>query len=404
LALVLCRTSRAFLPLGRRLLYRAPFASIPLMVTLKVTWDRAIALYDVLSRNNGVVGRIVRSLHGLEIWCRRLAIVAAPKGAHAFDLRSQSSKVFAWQASIVAACPALRAVSVEIQSTSEATAMHRALGPSMASLEDIKLSASSLLEAELALRVLANLYRAGCRLNTVELSSLDCTVSRKAIEEQSVQLKHPFENMILRVRPQAQYLKPFAAFFSAQVGVLRKLDLFVPAKVSQADLLHLFKIAGTSLMDLKLSSAWRDHVSRQYAGYGLGFDGPVFPAEAAKLFPRLERLTILNFGALSVERVGLLAQHCPNLQILIASGSIWLADNPALSLNVAPHWQKAIFPERRVAELLEAMLHLVQVNLGRLPVRETDQLPTLSAAMTAKRVALDYDTCIECCEYCGEYH
>ena len=135
MALVLCRTSRAFLPLGRRLLYRAPFASIP----LKVTWDRAIALYDVLSRNNGVVGRIVRSLHGLEIWCRRLAIVAAPKGAHAFDLRSQSSKVFAWQASIVAACPALRAVSVEIQSTSEATAMHRALGPSMASLEDIKL-------------------------------------------------------------------------------------------------------------------------------------------------------------------------------------------------------------------------------------------------------------------------
>lgn len=338
MALVLCRTSRAFLPLGRRLLYRAPFASIPLMVTLKVTWDRAIALYDVLSLNNGVVGRIVRSLHGLEIWCRRLAIVAAPKGAHAFDLRSQSSKVFAWQASIVAACPALRAVSVEIQSTSEATAMHRALGPSMASLDDIKLSASSLLEAELALRVLANLYRAGCRLNTVELSSLDCTVSRKAIEEQSVHLKHPFENMILRVRPQAQYLKPFAAFFSAQVGVLRKLDLFLPAKISQADLLHLFMIAGTSLMDLKLSSAWRDHVSRQYAGYGLGFDGPVFPAEAAKLFPRLERLTILNFGALSVERVGLLAQHCPNLQILIASGSIWLADNPALSLNVTPHW------------------------------------------------------------------
>ena len=210
--------------------------------------------------------------------------------------------------------------------------------------------------------------------------------------------------MILRVRPRAQCLEPFAAFFSAQVGVLRKLDLFVPAKVSQADLLHLFKIAGTSLVDLKLSSAWRDHVSRQYAGYGLGFDGPVFPAEGAKLFPRLERLTILNFGALSVERVGLLAQHCPNLQILIASGSIWLADNPALSLNVTPHWQKAIFPERRVAELLEAMLHLVQVNLGRLPVRETDQLPTLSAAMTAKRVALDYDTCIECCEYCGEYH
>lgn len=49
-------------------------------------------------------------------------------------------------------------------------------------------------------------------------------------------------------------------------------------------------------------------------------------------------------------------------------------------------------------------VNLVQVNLGRLPVRETDQLSTLSAAMTAKRVALDYDTCIECCEYCGEYH
>ncbi|GAA5902140.1 hypothetical protein JCM8208_002486 [Rhodotorula glutinis] len=398
LALVLCRISRAFLPTGRRLLYHAPFISLP------ATWDRAIVLHDTLSRDNGAIGRMVRNLYGLENWYRRLVHLVAPQGTHTFDLRGQPVKAFAWQASIVAACPSMRAVSVQIQSASEATVLHRALGPSMASLERIKLQSDSYLDAALALRVIANLYRAGCRLKAVELPDLDDTASRKSTEDGNPQLQHPVEDLTIHVSRGTECIELRAAFFPVQVGILRKLDLFFPSKISQVDLVRLLKLAGSSIVELKLSSSWCDVVSEDYAQYGVGFDGPVFPVEAMELFPRLERLKIMSFGALSVHRLSLIQQHCRNLQILDASGSSWLADNPAHSVLVTPQYQQVIFPEQRVAEVLEGMPRLKAVYLGNVPVRATNRLPTLRLAMKIRGTALYYTSCGVRCPSCGDYH
>ncbi|GAA5841762.1 hypothetical protein JCM9279_003096 [Rhodotorula babjevae] len=397
LGLALCRTSRAFLSTGRRLLYHAPCAIF--VEAIEIDWDRAIALFDVLSRNGAAIGGTVRSLDRLDYWCYLLGALPAPDGPHAFDVRGQASKAFAWQVSIVASCSAARDVSVKVQTANEATALHRALGSCMATLECITMHPS--LDPDLALKFLNNLYRAGCRLKVVELSELEEASSRRSTKNGEAQLKHALEELRLYTSISMLLVKPLAAFFPVQVGILRKLELGFGHKVSresQVDLLHLFKLAGSSMTDLKLSSTWIDRVSFRYEMYGLGFDGPVFPVEVIQLLPRLERLTISSFGALCVERVGLLAQHCPNLQVLIASGSIWLADNPSTTIYNTPQWQKVIFPEQRVAELLCTVPRLVQVYLGGLPVRETDRLPSLTAAMTAQGVELDYAACIERCE------
>ncbi|GAA5932931.1 hypothetical protein JCM3775_005268 [Rhodotorula graminis] len=400
--MILCRTSRAFLPIGRRLLYRLPFAGFSRIS--KTNWNRAIALYTALSRNGGALGRMVRGMYYLDVWCERLAALPVPDGPHAFDLRGQSNKAFAWQASMVAACPALRFVSVKVHSTSEATALHRALRLSTTSLEGIKMQSSSPAEVELALRLLANLYSAGARLKIIDLSHLGSAMTHTVPGECNPQLKSPVEVLSLGVGPAPENVKPFAAFFPVQAGVLRNLELVVPVKTIQSDLLHLLRLAGSSITDLALSSLWHDAVSERYSRYGVGFDGPVFPSEAIALFPHLENLQITSFGGLSMHRLGLIQQHCQSLQTLNVAGSTWLADNPALSALVTPQYQEIVFSEPQVIKLLEGMPELVEVHLGSVPVRATNRLPSLTLAMRAKGTSLDFLACSGRCPSCGDYH
>jgi len=389
---------RALLPCARRLLYRQPLSG-------RSTWKRAILLHKRLAARGGALAKLVRNLDALDLWHAALAVLPL-NGAHAFQMRGMPD-AFAWQTSVLGLCSNLRRIACAMDSMPQATKLLRALGPSMASLSHVKLSTTrwddsgSSFDGAVACHFLGNLHRAGCALQGLALPGVDPSGIKQA---RMPQLEHNLEELAINM---AKYLgdpTSFSVFLPVQVGILRKLDIDVPLQTTAADLQYLLTRVGGSLTTLRIASIWRKSTAYRYSRYGIGFTGPVLPLEAISLFPFLEHLTLERIGALSIARLQLLAQHCgANLRHLDASCSNWVADDGSSVLH-SPGWHKRVFPEHRVAEILGNFARLETVNLGRVPVRATDGLGHLEAAMQQMDVDLRYEQCHARCEGCGSYH
>ncbi|BGP41539.1 hypothetical protein JCM10450v2_005588 [Rhodotorula kratochvilovae] len=339
----LCLVCRAFVPSARRILYRKPGL-------YTVAWDKAIQLYGALSNRNGYIGSLVHDLEGLAGWAHALASKVPPDVPLAFLIRGQS-KVFSWMASMLAICPNLRRVSLTIGSSVEATKVIKALCPSFGTLTGVRLSPD-----------------VGQSLDT-------------AIVKQFLRSVHRSECML--------------EFLPTQVGALRDLDLSLPASTSTDELLHILRQVGPSLANLKLAGPPSSTRVRDYDNYAVRYSNPVFP---------VERLSLIYFQALSVGSLESLVEHCPNLAVLDAVDSVWIADDPRLNVFRPADYQARVFPEHRARDLLSAFQRIKSVNLGYLPVRYHDTLVDLETAMENKGVYLEYTTCFRRCPSCGDYH